>query len=142
MFFWLGLLVLFIIIEMITPLELMTVWFMPAAIVCAILAFLGVDYGIQLTVFVILSLIGTVCLFLYMKRRAQNTDTHVMQQRFRGRHVVQTVDPDGTCRVKIKDVEYAVREANGLPLTVGDPVEIVRIEGNTLYVKKQEQQKG
>lgn len=136
MAFWLSLLGVLIVVELVTPLELVTLWFMPGVIVCAILSYFDVAMTTQVAVFVVASIAGTAGLFLYMRRKSGNQN--VTGERFSGTHRIQSVDADGTGWTKIKDVNYRVRSSQDEQLTVGDVVTVTSIQGNTLYVKRTE----
>lgn len=131
---WIALVILLVFIEMITPLELLTIWFIPAVLVSWLLDFLNVDYRITIAVFIILILIGSVCMFFYFKNRQTSKD--LVNDKFKGNFIIESVNENGMYRIVIKGVRYFVEEQNNIPLDIGDMVETIGLSGNKIMVKK------
>lgn len=134
MSFWLILVFILIFIEIITPLELVTVWFIPAVLVSYILDLLNVDFPIIISVFIVLSIIGFCFMFLYFKKKQTNKD--LVNDKFKGKFKVESIAENGMARIRIKDILYFAIEENDVTLSKDDVVETLRLEGNKIIVKK------
>ena len=137
---WLGVVVLATVIELIT-LDMTSIWFAAAGIVALILsAFPQVDWIIQLVVFVVLSaalIIGLrpICRKFFLRHMNEKTNADSLI----GKHVymLTTAKFGQMGSVKIADVVWtAIPESEDQTIEAGEVVEVIRIDGNKLIVKK------
>lgn len=135
MIIWGILLAFLVVVELMTPIALVGIWFMPGVVLCGILSLIGVSYTTQMLTFGITTLISTITFFVYLKKKS--VSRNVVQQRFSGRHVVFMTE-DGAYAVRIKDVIYQIVAIDDTALLVGDVVTVCDIVGNKLTVKKVE----
>ncbi len=135
MIFWVILLVVLVIIEIITPLELVTIWFMPAVVVSFILSMLNVSNTIIIIVFLIMSIVGLICMFLSFRKRQSDKD--LINKKYEGEFYIDSISSNGKARIKVADVYHFALEEKGKELRVGDKVEAVRLEGNKIVVRKE-----
>ena len=137
---WLGVVVVATVIELCT-LDMTSIWFAASGIVALILsAFPQINWIIQLVVFVVLSAILIIGLrpicrkfFLRHMNEKTNTDTLI------GKHVymLTTAKFGQSGSVKIADVVWtAIPEHEEDEISEGAIVEVLRINGNKLIVKK------
>ena len=136
---WLGIFVIALIIEASTS-ELVSIFFATGSIVALIISFIpGVEWWVQLIVFVVISGASLLALrplvkkYLNKEKRSTNVDALV------GKKITVS---------DVNDLGYQEAKINGLPWTVeavdekqkinvGDEVVVVSIRGNTLIVKKE-----
>lgn len=137
---WLGIFVVALIIEATTA-ELVSIFFGFGALVAMIISFIpGVDWWIELVVFVVISGVSLFALRPLVKRvlnkqsRTTNIDSFIGKK-----HVVSGANSLGYKEVKINGITWTVENINEEePLEVGDKVQVVNIRGNTLLVRKEE----
>lgn len=138
--FWFVVLAALVFIEVITA-DLLTVWFMPAVVVCLVLAALKVPFSIQLVVFFVLSaafviLYKTVLKKYIVGKRKPKTnvdlivgETGVVQE------AINNIAATGL--VKVRSQLWTARSTDdSVEFQVGDYVEIVGVEGVKLICKK------
>lgn len=137
---WVAFLVICIIAEVITSVSLVTIWFMPGAIIAAVLAAFDTPVTLQIIVFLVTSIIS---LFITKKiaksrRNAKHQKTNVDALIGRTTKLLEDCSEFKNSSVKFGDVVWTVKPLNGEVLPQNALVKIVRIEGNTLIVKKGE----
>ena len=135
-FIWLGLLLLFIIIEA-QSVSLMSMWFALGSLVALIANLLGAPVWLQITLFFVVS--GVTLALLrpvarkYFTPKLTKTNVDAMTEKICT--VTVAIDnsvPSG--QIKIGDVEWTARSASGEPIPAGTRVKILRIEGVKAYV--------
>lgn len=130
MWIWLVVLVVLIIVEIITPIELVSIWFMPAVIITAITSLFGISYLSQAIIFMVTSFIGVGFMLRYFRHRKSSS---VNLEKYKGVHSVINDGKDS--KIRINDVIYNV-SCEGIDLIEGEKVVVEKIRGNTLIVKK------
>lgn len=137
--YWLGLIVILLIIEVIT-LGLTTIWFAGGALVAFIAAALGASLGVQLALFFMVSLFllfvtRPVALRYFNKDRVKTNVESLV-----GETGVVLEDIDNLAAkgmVTLRGQEWTARTPDDdMRIEKGEKVEIVRIEGVKLIVKK------
>ena len=135
---WLFLLVLMIIAELATLTALVTIWFIPTAMIALILAYFNVSVWIQIVVFLIVSIFNLtqtkkIVKFLERKPKFQsNSDSLINKEAILLTAITET--SKGTLR--INDVTWYVKTIDDIELEEGTVVKIQAIKGNTLIVEK------
>lgn len=135
---WLFLLVLMIIAELATLTALVTIWFIPPAMIALILAYFNVSVWIQIVVFLIVSIFNLaqtkkIVKFLERKPKFQsNSDSLINKEAILLTAITET--SKGT--LKINDVTWYVKTIDDTELEEGTVVKIQAIKGNTLIVEK------
>lgn len=133
---WLGLLLLFIIVEA-QSVSIMSVWFAVGSLAALIANLLGAEVWLQITLFFVVSGI-TLALLRPVVRKfftPKLTKTNVDAMTEKICTVTVAIDnsvPSG--QVKVGDVEWTARSESGDPIPVGTRVQIRRIEGVKAYV--------
>ena len=138
-FVWLGVIVVALILEATTA-ALVSVWFIPSALVSLILALCGVSIPIQIGVFVVMSLLLLIFLrpiatkVLKVRKTPTNVDSLI------GKKVVitETVDNiQGTGSGKVDGKNWTVRSNDdNISFAPGDIVNIKKIDGVKLICSK------
>lgn len=139
---WLVIFVIALVIEAIGP-NLVSVWFSFGALVSLIVSFIpGVPWWVESIIFIAVS--GTTLLALrplfkkYLKRNVYQSNVDGLSGK-RG-HVLEDITYLDSGTVKIGDIKWnAVPADKDEKIHVGDVVEVVTINGNTLIVKKVEE---
>ena len=135
---WLFLLVLMIIAELATLTALVTIWFIPPAIISLILAYLNVSTWIQIAVFLILSLFNltqTKKIVKFLERKPKfysNSDSLINKEAT----LITAINKTSQGTLKINDVIWNVKTIDDTELEKGTIVKIQAIKGNTLIVEK------
>lgn len=141
---WLGLLVLFLVVEAATV-SMVSSWFAGGALVALLVSLIGGPLWLQLLVFFTVSIVLLALLrplvrkFFQPKLTKTNADSLVGTTCL----VVEGIDNlSGTGRVKVGDVTWSARSESGEPIPAGKQVKILKIQGVKVYVeeaKKQEE---
>lgn len=135
---WLILLVLMTIAELATLTALVTIWFIPSAIIALILAYLNVSVWIQIVVFIIVSIFNltqTKKIVKFLERKPKfnsNSESLINKETILLTPITKT--SKGT--LKINDVIWYVKTIDDIELEKGTIVKIQAIKGNTLIVEK------
>ncbi|MBQ8496321.1 MAG: NfeD family protein [Clostridia bacterium] len=138
-FVWLGVVVLSVVVE-ISTVSLVSIWFMPSALVAMILAFCGVPLWIQILVFLILSIL---CIFLMkplskklfgVKHVATNVDSLIGEEAV----VIEDINNlEARGQVKVRGQIWTARSADkDAVYAKGDVLNVIAIEGVKLICKK------
>lgn len=139
-FVWLGLAVLFGVVEAIAP-ALVCLWFCLGAAVAFAASFFVDDVVIQVAIFLVSSVLMLVALRPFIRKRTKanpedaltNADTYV------GREVVVTQGipaGSGQCgRVLLADVSWLARTADGSALPAGSRARVAQVDSTVLVVE-------
>ena len=141
--FFYGWIILFFVICMIeiATQQLVAIWFATASLICVFLSYLGVDFSIQLIVFIIVSIATLVILRPYAMKRlntnvvATNVDEIIGKMGI----VMNDFDPltkEG--RVIIEGMDWAAKTKDLLNLKKGNEVIVKQIEGVKVIVTQEE----
>ena len=136
---WIGIIVLTVILELAT-MELVSIWFTFGAIVPLILAATkAVGAEIQIIIFIVISAILIISLRKITKKwllknsnEKTNTDA-LIGQKFK---MLEKTDFETVGTVKVNGVVWSAIEENREIIEKDQLVEIVKISGNKLIVKK------
>ena len=142
---WLGLFVLALVIEAVGT-DLVSIWFAAGALTALIVSFIpGVDWWIQLIIFMAISIACLLCLrplvHRYLRRDLVNSNIDEMKGK-KGLWI-EKIDllHQGVC--KINDVRWTAISANEKDkIPAGSTVEVLAVTGNKLIVKKVEDTEG
>lgn len=140
-FYWLIALVVFLVIEIIT-LGLTTIWFAGGALVAFVAAILHLPLLVQIALFLLVSLLMLIFTRPVAERyfNAQREQTNV--NGMIGREAKVTVEIDNfnqTGTILINGVEWTARSLDdGDIIPPGSRVEICRVEGVKVFVKRKE----
>lgn len=134
---WLGLTVLFLVIEGACPFHLVSIWFAAAALAAMVVALVHGALWLQVLVFLVVSFALLLMLWPLIKKFvnpkivATNVDSIVGQLV----HVTEDINNiDATGQAKVNGLPWTARSADGAPIPKGTLVRIERIEGVKLIV--------
>lgn len=136
---WLGVLVFSIILEVITA-GLISIWFVPSALISMVLAVFKVDYYLQITVFLGLSIILLVFSRTIWKKyitikpvEPTNADALIGKIAI----VTELIDNVNSIgEIKVNSQTWSARSSNGAIIDVGEKVKVLSIEGVKLICEK------
>lgn len=134
---WMGLLVLFLIVEAACPLHLVSLWFAAGCLAALVVHFLGGALWLQITVFLAVSCVLLAALwplskkYLKPKLSATNVDSIIGSTGY----VTAAVDNiHGKGQVKLGAMEWTARSTTGEAIPVETLVRVDRIEGVKVFV--------
>lgn len=141
---WLGILVILLIVEALT-LGLTTIWFAGGAAAALVASLLGANIWVELGIFLAVSLLLLIftrpAAVRYMNSKATlktNVDSLIGEQ---GVVSEQIDNLQGTGKVKLSDVFWTARSEQGEIIEKGAVVEILRVDGVKLIVRKREEKR-
>ena len=133
---WLVLLILFLVAEGATA-AITTVWFAAGALVAMLAALIGGPLGLQIFLFVAVSIGLLLALrpllkkYITPKKIRTNVDSVIGSQGV----VLETIDNlAGTGRVKLGGLEWSARSVSGEVIPEGTVITVKRVEGVKVFV--------
>lgn len=139
---WIAVFVILVLIEVFTA-ELTTIWFAGGALIAFVLSlFSGISIWIQLTVFIVVSVVLLLCtrpaLIRLMEKRKLKTNVETIPGKTA--IVAEKIDNlKSTGSVEINGLSWTARsENNDEIISVGSTVEVLRVEGVKVIVKVKE----
>lgn len=135
---WLTVIALALIVEASTT-ALVAIWFVPSAVVAAILAGLKVDLIWQLVVFFVLSIVFVIFARRIFSKTIAPKHTPTNADALIGETGIVVKDIDGIDfggLVKVKGQTWSAKSEKGEKIENGSTVEILSIEGVRLTVKE------
>lgn len=139
---WLAVIVVTAVVEMLT-MEVVSIWFTFGAIIPFILsATNAVGWEIQIIVFVVVSAVLILSLRKITKKfllRNSNEKTNLDSIIGKKYRLIDRTDFENNGTVKVNGVVWSVLSDNGEAIESGEIVQIVKIDGNKLIVKKSEE---
>lgn len=136
-YIWLGVIVLALVTEAVT-MGLVSIWFIPGALVALVLSFFHLGLGWQVSAFLVLSLVALILgrRFIQPRSKIEKTNTEALI----GQTAViteQVCNVEGRGAAKVDGKIWSARtESEGDTLEVGELVEIVDIRGVRLICRK------
>lgn len=134
---WLGVLVVFLIVEASCPIHLVSIWFAVASLVAMVVALFGAGLWLQISVFLVVSFGLLALLWPFVKKfiNPKVTATNVDSLIGKLAHVTEDIDNiDAHGQAKVNGLEWSARSADGKPIPKGTLVRIDHVEGVKLIV--------
>jgi len=129
---WIGVIAISIAIEVFTE-QLVSIWFVPAAFLTAILSLFKVNYVWQILIFFALSIVGIVLSRVFLAGKKSDADTRTNIEALIGERCVVTerIDNYLECgQVKIKGQIWSAKMKTGTEVIATDTlVTVTAIEG-------------
>lgn len=138
-YLWLFVIIISLVVEASTA-SLVAIWFIPSAIVAIVLSFFEVSVGIQVIIFFILSLFSIIALRKKLSDKLKKKVVPTNADALIGKIGIVTEDIDDINlkgQVKVSGQLWTA-VSDGEKIVKGDTVEVVRIEGVKLVIKKRE----
>lgn len=138
---WLGAAVVFGIVEALTA-GLVSIWFVAGSAAALIGAFLGAGLGVQVALFVAVSAVALAVTRPLVRRYTAGKAVPTNLDRVLGDSgkVTETIDNENsTGAVYVDGKTWTARSDDGSVIPAGTVVEILRMEGVKLFVRKIEE---
>ena len=138
---WLGAAVVFGIVEALTA-GLVSIWFVAGSAAALIGAFLGAGLGVQVALFVVVSAAALAVTRPLVRRYTAGKAVPTNLDRVLGDSgkVTETIDNENsTGAVYVDGKTWTARSDDGSVIPAGTVVEILRMEGVKLFVRKIEE---
>ena len=134
---WLIVAVFFLVVEMLTT-TLVSIWFVPAAIITCLLTFVIDSVVWQIAIFVVLSAIFmVVARKIYKKHIKKPVDDVDQNEKLLGKAALVTEDTNAISgRILVGDVYWRAVSENGNTIPKGETVVIKSVNGTTLVINK------
>lgn len=134
---WLVVGILFLMVELMTT-ALVSIWFVPAAIITCLLSFVVDGFLWQTAIFVVLSAVFMViCRKIYNKHIKKTVDDVNKNEKIIGKTATVADDTNGfTGRVLVGDIYWKAVSENSETFSKGEKVIIKGIKGTTLVINK------
>lgn len=133
---WLALLVLFIVAEASTV-TMVSIWFAAGSLAALVVALLGGKFWLQIVLFLAVSAVFLALLRPIARKHFTPRITRTNVDAMEGKVCMVVSDIDNFAssgQVKIGDVEWTARSADGTPIPAGTQVKIQQVEGVKVYV--------
>lgn len=134
---WLAVGIFFLIVELLTT-TLVSIWFVPAAIIVCLLTFVIDSVVWQIAIFVVLSAIFMlVARKIYKKHIKKPVDDVDQNEKLLGKAALVTEDTNAISgRILVGDVYWRAVSENGDTIPKGETVVIKGVNGTTLVINK------
>ena len=134
---WVAVAVVALVIELSTA-ALVSIWFVPAAIITCLISLVVESFFIQIIVFVILSIIAMIISRkVYKKYIKKDKDEVSVDSKLIGKYGKTTEETDAlNGKVLVGDIYWKAKTQNGEKIAKDESVKIVSVEGTTLIITK------
>ncbi len=136
---WIGIIVAAIVLEVLTD-QLIAIWFMPSAIICAILELCSVPLPWQMLVFLVLTVAGLVLSRTALKKYFNFTKTATNVEAVVGEKcvVIERIDNYAGCgQAKVRGQIWSARSIDDeVTFEENEILRVVAVEGVKLICKK------
>lgn len=132
---WLGAAVIFLVIELLTT-ALVSIWFVPAAVITCLLTFVIDSTLWQIAIFVVLSAtFMVVARKIYKKHIKKPVDDVDQNEKLVGKSATVTEDVNAIAgRILVGDVYWRAVSENGETIPKGETAVIKGVNGTTLVI--------
>ena len=134
---WLGLMVLFLIVEGACPLHLVSVWFAVGSLAALLISLLNAPVWLQIAVFILVSAVAVTALWPLVRKFINPRITKTNVDAVIGSTGLVTVAIDNVSavgQVKLGAMTWTARSESGEPIAEGTLVRVDRIEGVKAFV--------
>lgn len=137
--FWIIIAAVSIIIDIVTS-NFLFAWFTIGAIAAMIADFLGISFGVQVIIFLVINLITVSLGYPWIKKKFKKSvkRTPLMEETYIGRIMKAEEDIIEKARVKVDGIYWTVLNT-GDEIKAGENFKIIGIEGIKLIIKKEEE---
>ena len=140
--FWLGLMLVFLIVEAVCAIHLVSIWFAAGSLVAMVVSLAGGEIWLQITVFLAVSCVILALMWPFVRKflnpglKKTNIDSVI------GSTGLVTVTVDNVSaqgQVKLSGMEWSARSTTGAKIEPGTVIRVDRIEGVKVYVTPAEE---
>ncbi len=134
---WLAVAVFFLVVELLTT-TLVSIWFVPAAIITCLLTFVIDSVVWQIAIFLVLSAVFmVVARKIYKKHIKKPVDDVDQNEKLLGKAALVTEDTNAISgRILVGDVYWRAVSEDGNTIPKGETVVIKSVNGTTLVINK------
>lgn len=135
--FWLGLMLVFLIVEAVCAIHLVSIWFAAGALVAMIVSLAGGEIWLQVTLFLAVSCVILALMWPFVRKflnpglQKTNLDSVVGST---GLVTVTVNNISGQGQVKLGGMEWTARSTDGNSIEAGTVIRVDRIEGVKVFV--------
>ena len=137
-YIWAAAIIIFAVLEAVTV-QLVSIWFVLGAVAGFVAALLGAPVYIQVIAFIVVSVIALLVTRPIVKKRLKPNVVPTNADRVIGKTGTVTEEVDngkGGGLVKVEGQVWSARALDGEPLPKNTSVEVVKIEGAKIIVKR------
>ncbi len=134
---WLALMVIFLIVEAVCAIHLVSIWFAAGALVAAVAALLNASIWLQVLLFLVVSSVILALMWPFVKKflnpglQKTNIDSVIGSEGL----VIGDIDNlEARGQVKLNGMEWTARSTSGKPISAGTRIRVDRIEGVKVFV--------
>lgn len=134
---WLGLMVLFLIVEAACPFHLVSIWFAVGSLAALLISLLNAPVWLQISVFILVSAAAITALWPLVRKFINPQITKTNVDAVVGSTGLVTVAIDNVSavgQVKLGAMQWTARSESGEPIAEGTLVKVDRIEGVKVFV--------
>lgn len=134
---WLVLMVIFLVVEGVCAVHLVSIWFAIGALTAMTAALLGAQVWLQITLFLAVSCVLLALLWPFVRKFLNPKLTRTNIDSVIGSEGLVTVAIDNVSaqgQVKLGAMEWTARSTSGAPIPEGTLVKVDRIEGVKVFV--------
>ncbi len=138
---WLGMAVVFLIVEAACPIHLVSLWFAAGSLVALAVWALGGALWLQIALFLVVSCLLLAMLWPLTKKfltpglKSTNIDSVIGSQ---GLVTAPIDNVSAAGQVKLNGMEWTARSTSGDPIPLGTRIRVDRIEGVKVFVSPAE----
>ncbi len=134
---WLALMVIFLIVEAVCAIHMVSIWFAAGSLVAAVAALLNAAVWLQVLLFLVVSCVILALMWPFVKKflnpglKKTNIDSII------GSEGLVTTDIENITaqgQVKLGGMEWTARSTSGAPIPAGTRIRVDRIEGVKVFV--------
>lgn len=138
---WFCLLLVFLIVEAVCAIHLVSIWFAAGALVAMVASFLGGPVWLQVTLFLVVACAMVVLLWPFIRKFLNPKLAKTNLDAVLGSEGLVTVAIDNVTaagQVKLGAMEWSARSTSGKAIAEGTVVKVDRIEGVKVFVSPAE----
>ena len=134
---WMILMVIFLIVEAVCALHLVSIWFAAGALVAAVAALLNAAVWLQVLLFLVVSCVILALMWPFVKKflnpglKKTNIDSIIGTE---GLVIADIDNLEARGQVKLGSMEWTARSTTGDAIPVGTRIRVDRIEGVKVFV--------
>lgn len=134
-YIWLGLMIVFLVVEISCPIHLVSIWFAAGSLIAGIAAVLNAPIWLQVLLFFVVSCALLASLWPFVKKVLNPKDSHLNSVIGDEGYVIADIDNlNATGQVKLGGMEWTARSASGEKIPTGTLVKVEKVEGVKVFV--------
>lgn len=134
---WVSIFVLTLIVEFITPLNLITIWFSFGSLGGIVASLFNLDFSMQLVLFVLLTITSFIMMRPLAKQFLQGETVATNFDRIIGSQFTLMMDlaPNQVCQQKVNEAVWSIKSTHPHTIPAGTMVQVLSIDGVKLMVR-------